>query len=109
MAQSFESTSYGKRNGAARGALKSTAEDVIEDIAELRRDVAKLAEAAGHAAKVEVSTAGARIDHLKRRMRGRAEDGVNYLSEHVRERPAAAMGVAMGVGLILGMAFAPRR
>jgi ElaB/YqjD/DUF883 family membrane-anchored ribosome-binding protein len=109
MAQAMnENHARTKRNGSARSALKSSANDVLEDFEELRKDVAKLADAAKKAARSEVKHAGAHIGEIGRGLRGRAEERVSYVSEQVRERPAAAVGVSLGVGLLLGLLLSRR-
>lgn len=116
MAHAYESSGRQRRNGVARGALKSRADDVLEDIVELRKDVGKLADAAGKAARAEVSMTGERIEKLGRTLRSRAnesakylreraDDGVGYVSDQVRERPGAAIGLSIGVGMLIGFAL----
>jgi ElaB/YqjD/DUF883 family membrane-anchored ribosome-binding protein len=109
MAQASETIGRGRRNGIARGALRARTNDVLGDFAELRKDMGKLAEAATKAARGEVRTAGQRLERLGRDMRARASEGVNYVSEQVRARPGAAIGVSLGAGLLLGLLLRARR
>ena len=101
-----------KLNGAARLALRSRAEDLIDDLEELRQDAAKLAEAVGTAARAEVRATGARVSHLRDEVedavKRRAKSGVRYVNENVRARPAAMVGIAAGVGFLLGLVFSKR-
>ena len=106
MAQAYEAPR--RRNGAA-GALRSRATDVLEDIAELQKDVGKLANAASKAAREEVDLTRDRIDYFGKSLRGRADDSVRYVGDHVRERPAAAIGIALGTGLLIGLAMKLKR
>lgn len=96
-------------NGHARAALKARASDVIDDFGALRKDVRKLARAANKAARVEVQHAGARVSNAASTLRTRARDRVDHLSDTVRDRPGAAIGITLGAGLILGMLLSPRR
>ncbi len=102
----------GKLNGAARAALRSRAEDLLEDLEELREDAAKLAVAAGQAARAEVRATGARVNHLRDEVedavRRKAKSGVRYVNENVQSRPAAMIGIAAGVGFLLGLVFSKR-
>lgn len=91
------------RNGHDRHALRSRADDVISDFSELRRDVSRLAEAATKAARSEISHAGDRIHSARENLTERARNGATYMSEKVRERPAAALGITLGAGLVIGM------
>lgn len=93
----------GHRNGHERHALRSRADDVISDFAELRRDVSRLAEAATKAARSEVHHAGARLHSARADLTERARNGATYVGEKVRERPAAALGITLGAGLLIGM------
>lgn len=106
MERSYESSM--RRNGAARGALKSSAEDVLEDLIELRKDAARLAKAANIAARSEASHASARIKRLRRDVRTNAKRSVDFMGTQVRDKPAQALGIAIGVGFLLGLTL-PRR
>ena len=108
MGQSHESA-RGKRNGAARDAFRATADDVLEDFAELRRDVNKLAEAAGHAARQEVDNTRGRIERLGRGVRESASERVDLVTDKVRAHPTAALSATLGVGVIIGLLLSPRR
>lgn len=99
----------GKRNGQARDAFRASADDVMEDFAELRRDVSNLAEAAGHAARQRVDETRDRIERLGRGVRERASSGVNSLADNVREHPGAAIGATLGVGVLIGLLLSARR
>ncbi len=108
MAQAMDTGVRGKKNGHARGALKARATDVLDDFSELRKDMSKLAEAANKAARAEVKTAGQRLELLGKEMRTRATDGAGRAVETVREHPAAALGITLGAGLLLGVLLARR-
>lgn len=108
MAQAFETATRGRRNGALRGAVKSRAHDVLEDFAELRKDMNKLADALGRAAQHEVSATGHRIENVGRSLLERADDSATYVQDQVRDRPVAAIGIAAGVGMLLGMMLSRR-
>ncbi len=109
MAQAFETVSRGKRNGAARSALKARTGDVSRDFAALRKDMGKLAHAATKAARSEVRTAGHRLEQLGRDLSGRASDGASYVSEQVRAHPGVAIGASLGAGLLIGLLLSARR
>ncbi|MBN8605332.1 MAG: hypothetical protein J0L81_00285 [Caulobacterales bacterium] len=108
MAQAFENV-RNKRNGAAREAVRARANDVMEDFAELRKDVGRLADAAGKAARVEMKHTGTRLGSIRSELGARAQDGASYVTEQVRARPAAAVGVSLGAGLLLGLLLSARR
>jgi ElaB/YqjD/DUF883 family membrane-anchored ribosome-binding protein len=108
MGQSHEGV-RGKRNGSAREALRTTTDDVLEDFAELRRDVGKLAEAAGHAARQEIADTRERIEKLGRGVRDGAIERANFVTGKVRAHPGMALGATLGVGILLGFMLSPRR
>lgn len=108
MGHSYEST-RGKKNGVAREAFRSTADEVLEDFAELSRDVSKLAEAAGHAARQEVHNTRDRIERLGRGVKESASERVNHMTDKVRAHPGAAIGATLGVGVLIGLLLSARR
>ncbi len=109
MAQGFETVARSKRNGAARDAVRARANDVMDDFTELRKDVSKLADAASKAARDEVKHTGVRLQKLRGSMKQRASEGATFLTERVRERPGASVGIAVGAGLLLGLLLSARR
>ena len=121
MAQAMETGRRGKRgNGDARAALMDRTTDVIEDIATLRKDVSRLADAAGNAARHEVKHAGKRLGALRtdvserasllsQSVRERAGDAADYLGEQVRENPGKTIGISLGAGVLLGLLLASRK
>ena len=109
MAHAAETTPRQSRNGMARNALRSRAGDVLDDFGTLRKDMSKLAQAANKAARTEVKHAGRKLEEMGRELRSRAGARVETLSEQVRERPAASLGVAAGFGLLLGLMLSARR
>ncbi|MGD9980552.1 MAG: hypothetical protein AB7H66_08520 [Hyphomonadaceae bacterium] len=89
MAQAYETRH--RRNGAI---------DLRDDMATLQKDFSRLGDDIGGLIKTEWDSVGKRVD-----------GGVKYMHGQVRKRPIAAVGVAAGVGLLAGLAFAlrPRR
>ncbi|MFZ2031361.1 MAG: hypothetical protein WAU68_13695 [Vitreimonas sp.] len=106
MAQASERSVRGKSNG--RDALRSRADDVMEDFEELRKDVGRLYEAANQAARSEVRFAKNRVSQLTSDLRDQASERAEYVGEQVRTHPYLAIGASLGVGLLLGL-LAKRR
>jgi len=106
MAQSMQSEQ--RRNGAMRHNVRARANDVLDDFAELSKDVSRLADAAGKAARAEVNTASKRVRGMRDSLGERARYGATYAVEKVRERPGAAVGVSLGAGLLLGLLLSRR-
>lgn len=107
MAQ-LDTSVRSKKNGLARGALKARAGDVLDDFVELRKDMNRLADAANKAARHEVRNAGHRLNSFGKDLRTRARDSAEYATEQVRTHPAAAVGVSLGAGLLVGLLLARR-
>lgn len=107
MAQ-LDTSMRGKKNGHARVALKARANDVLDDFSELRKDMSRLADAANKAARDEVKHAGHRLELIGKEVRTRANDGAGYAVDKVREHPAAALGISLGAGLVLGLLLSRR-
>lgn len=108
MAQPMDTVTRGRRNGHARGALKARAGDVLDDFAELRKDMRRLAEAANKAARAEVQTAGHKLEEMGNALRTRANDGASRAVRTVREHPGAALGLSLGAGVLLGLLLSRR-
>ena len=108
MAQAMDAGTRGRKNGAARGALRSRATDVLDDFSELRKDMGRLADAASKAARAEVASAGKRLEKTGRELRSRATDSAHYAAEQVRAHPGAAIGISLGAGLLIGMLLSRR-
>jgi ElaB/YqjD/DUF883 family membrane-anchored ribosome-binding protein len=94
-------------------------EDLSQQIKDLKADVAKLVETLGSMAKAEgedlTEDMRARAEKLRKAGAARTAEAEARLSELAseaevlaRERPAAAMGVAAGVGFVLGLILARR-
>lgn len=101
MAQASESFRE-KSNGAARTALKSRTDDVLDDFAELRKDVSRLYEAASQAAASEMRYAKNRIGQLTNDLRAQATERAEHLGQQVRSHPYTAIGASLGVGVLIG-------
>lgn len=109
MAQSMGTDVRSRRNGhAARNAFKSRTTDVLDDFAELRKDMSRLAQAANKAAREEMKAASRKLETVGRDLRERADEGAQYAVERVREHPGVAIGASLGAGLLLGFLLARR-
>jgi ElaB/YqjD/DUF883 family membrane-anchored ribosome-binding protein len=104
----MEAARHQRRNGAMRGAVRARANDVLEDFAELGKDVSRLADAAGKAARAEVTHATKRVSHLGTDLTARARGGATYVATQVREHPGAAIGVTLGAGVLVGLLLSRR-
>lgn len=105
MAQTMQTQ---RRNGAMRHTVRARANDVLDDFAELSKDVSRLADAAGKAARAEVNTASNRVRSLGSDLTQRARDSAGYAVTQVRERPGAALGITLGAGVLLGLLLSRR-
>lgn len=79
MAQAMDTGARSKRRGNARGDIQARGVDVLNDFSAMRKDMSRL-----------------------------AGESASYVSEKVREYPAAAIGLSIGAGLLLGMLLARR-
>jgi ElaB/YqjD/DUF883 family membrane-anchored ribosome-binding protein len=92
MAQTYEGR-HQRRNG--NGDLRSHANHVREDVATLQKDLSQLRSDLGGLIAMQWRAAGEQMN-----------SGVNYMSEQVRTRPVASIGVAATAGLLAGLALA---
>ncbi|HRE42935.1 MAG TPA: hypothetical protein PKY87_03070 [Terricaulis sp.] len=108
MAQLMETTRHQRRNGAMRNAVRARANDVMDDFSELKKDVSRLADAAGKAARAEANHAGQKVRLFGGDIRQRASDTVERVTTEVRAHPGAALGATLGAGVILGLLLSRR-
>lgn len=108
MAQTMDAGTRGRKNGKARDALKARTTDVLDDFSELRKDIARLAEAANRAAAAEVKTAGHQLGEISKTLRTQANNGASRAAESVRKHPGAALGISLGAGVLLGVLLSRR-
>lgn len=91
------------------GALRARTDDVMHDFVELKKDMAKLADAATKAVRREVRSAKEQLSDVRHSIEERAQNGIDTVSGQVRERPLAALGIAAGAGLTAGLLLKLRR
>lgn len=103
----YDTIEGGRKNGAANK-VQNRVSAVKEDAANLGRDIKRLSGAAGEAARerLHVAREQARLaaSELGTRARGVAHD----VETQIQRRPAAAVGIAAGVGLLLGWMLSRR-
>jgi ElaB/YqjD/DUF883 family membrane-anchored ribosome-binding protein len=95
-------TATSRTNGASKPNIKHALASVSDGVADVRHDVEQLATTVGAEVK-------ARAGSLSRAAQETTSRAVEATRSQVRERPAAAMGVAAGAGLLLGLLLASRR
>jgi ElaB/YqjD/DUF883 family membrane-anchored ribosome-binding protein len=86
----------------SNGKLKHALASVGDGVSEVRQEVGHLASAVGDEIK-------ARADAIGRSVMTTTSRAVDATRESVRQRPAAALGVAAGAGLLVGLLLAARR
>lgn len=93
---------------------KAAAEDLSKQLENLRADVASLTEAVGNLTRAEAREmadgakrvarkARAGVEHEVERLQHQAIEAVDHADALIREKPAVAMGVAAGFGLLVGL------
>lgn len=99
--------SYTSDTSRPNGA-RPTAE-VKENISALKEDATKLAGSVKHLAQGAVEDGRHRIEEAREVAVERAATIFTSLENQVRTRPAAALGITLGAGLLLGLMMAGRR
>ncbi|MFU8862649.1 MAG: DUF883 family protein [Rhodobacterales bacterium] len=103
----------------AQPTSKPTQEDLAVQMQVLRDDVASLtstiseltrtqARDAASSAKRVIRKTRDGVEHEYEKMHDRAEDALDHADAFVREKPAAAMGIAAGFGLLVGLMMSRR-
>jgi ElaB/YqjD/DUF883 family membrane-anchored ribosome-binding protein len=98
----------------AQATTKPTPEDLAKQMQELRDDVATLTTMLGDLTRAEARDAAdsakraahktrESIEHEYEKLHKQAEDAVNHADALIHERPAMAMGIAAGFGLLVGL------
>ena len=102
-------TTADKAVRAARSAAKSTAEaagDAVDQAERKLTDAAKRLEKAVAEGVEQIRTHG---KAYAAEAKDQIEDAQRYVAGQVRERPLAATGVALGVGVLIGLLLAGGR
>lgn len=95
---------------------KLTAEQIAQDLKNVIREAQELIKDTGQkqfAAKAEAASRSIHegADHLRQTYQDNlelAEEAIDYSRAQVKERPLAAVGIAMGVGALLALTFCRR-
>ncbi len=100
-------------NSAARTAKSEpTMEDLTEQMAILKDDIAALTSAMGNYGKVKASEAADTVKStaadLKETGQTKAVETQERAEEFIRTQPATALGIAAGAGFLIGMLTARR-
>lgn len=83
--------------------------DVADSIHTLKEDATKLAGSIGSMAKDEIAKGREQVSEMGSTVADSAQTLFSELEQRVRARPAAALGVTLGVGLLLGVMLAGGR
>jgi ElaB/YqjD/DUF883 family membrane-anchored ribosome-binding protein len=86
---------------------EGTKEKLVEDLKILARDAEELVKAAGgqlnEKSRAEVSAALDRVKAGCRALQSRAREGARQADRLVREHPYQSIGLAFGIGLLIGV------
>jgi ElaB/YqjD/DUF883 family membrane-anchored ribosome-binding protein len=103
----------------AQSTAKTTPDDLSKQLETLREDVAQLtqtlaqltrseAQEAADGAKRVIGKARAGVAHEYEKVQTQTLQAVDHADALIREKPAMAMGVAAGVGLLVGLMMSRR-
>jgi ElaB/YqjD/DUF883 family membrane-anchored ribosome-binding protein len=103
----------------AQSTSKPTPDDLGKQLETLRADVATLTETLGKLTRAEaqdaadgakrvVDKARAGVAHEYEKVQSQALQAVDHADALIREKPAMAMGVAAGFGLLVGLMMSRR-
>ncbi len=93
----------------ANGASKTATAEVKENLTTLRDDAKQLAGSIKSAAKEQIDHQREKIAGAGAEVADRAQTMFSHLEDQVRTRPAAALGITLGAGFLLGLMLAARR
>lgn len=96
----------------AKATQPVTVEDLSEQVSLLKNDIANLTSTMGEYGKAKTSQVKASAintaDHLATASRDRAVQAQHSAEEFVRTQPTAALGIAAGLGFLVGLLTARR-
>ena len=82
---------------------KTTTEDLARQVDTLKADIAKLTDSLGSYGRTKSREVRNEANRRATEFRDEAQTRVNDLETYVRENPAQALGIAAGIGLLIGM------
>ena len=83
--------------------------DIADSIHTLKEDASKLAGSLGSMAKDEIAKGRDHVSDIGSSVTDSAQTLFSELEQRVRTRPAAALGITLGVGVLLGLMLSGRR
>ncbi len=96
----------------ATSSTPATLDDLSKQISVLKNDIASLTSALGEYGKAKSNEVGrnakATVHELSAAGRDRAVDAQKQAEEFVQTQPTAALGIAAGIGFIVGLITARR-
>lgn len=93
---------------ASGGNVQQHVDALKTDLQALREDFREFAKHAGAAAKSGVREAGARAGTMADSLAAKGRDTRDEVQMKIEEHPFAAVGIALGVGLLIGAALSRR-
>jgi ElaB/YqjD/DUF883 family membrane-anchored ribosome-binding protein len=88
--------------------MDMTTDKLMHDLKAVVGDAEDLLKATANQTGEQIARARARAEESVRNARERMEDAGEQLDEQVREHPWTAIGIAAGVGMVIGVLLARR-
>ena len=89
--------------------LREDVQNLAGDVRQLKDDLARLVQHASDAAKTGVRAAGESMSDSMDDLREHGEEAAESLREQIAARPLASLGIAAGVGFLVGVTLARAR
>ncbi|QFU10203.1 hypothetical protein PARPLA_00232 [Rhodobacteraceae bacterium THAF1] len=90
-------------HAAQTGAGNTSTEDLQRQVEMLKSDISKLTESLGDYGRTKGREAQAEARRRADELRSEAQAKYDDVESYVRENPAQALGIAAGIGLLIGM------
>jgi ElaB/YqjD/DUF883 family membrane-anchored ribosome-binding protein len=87
---------------------ENLAENLAEQIAQLRTDMARIAETLASMGQTKQETLRASLSEQAEALRSQGAEKLDDVTAFARTNPAQAMAMAGGIGLLLGLMFGRR-
>lgn len=108
MATSPTKSTNGSNKTGEGAAGDASLEEISAQIEALKADLAGLTDAVGHYGKGRYREARSEAERHARHVRSEAEDYGRQAQDFIRDQPATALGLASGVGFLIGLLVSRR-
>lgn len=102
-----KSDEHDKKHGPS-AETREAAEKLGHDIGQLKDDLVEIGHDAAATAQAGLADAQESVQRAVDAAKAKGADTIESLKDYIEEHPLASAGIALGVGVLIGMAFSRR-